>query len=787
MNKTKTSLIALALLLCNLTASAYDFEVDGIYYNILSASDRTVEVTTNEEQTDGGPSSVYKGHVVVPNKVLYNNIEFVVCGIGERAFHASTELLSIILPETIKYIGYEAFCGCRSLKSVILPESLEGIGDSAFYGCSSLSLRLPPDIYIGGNALHGLKVVWFPNPITQGAAVTASGYPFDKSAKWLLVSGTCHMEIPSDTETGFATVNVSYVDYYSYIYMMYGVEGHFIEYSPSLTEAEITTILETGGEVIIDGIIYSITSLGGKFAMEVYGCEPEITTAKIVPTVNYINREFTVTSINESAFSKAKNLKSVTIPNSIGRIGKNVFSSCTSIKDVIVKGTTPPVLLDGCFDAMTQLGATLYVPKGTVDDYKAADVWKGFGTIGEGPCTITYLVDDSIYAIEKVSYWADLNLMEGPTKEGYTFSGWNGAPEKVSDEDITVEGTFTVNRYRLTYLLDSMEYSVDSIAYGTELVQKDSLFKEGYTFSGWSELPDSMPARDVTVEGSFIVNRYRLTYLLDSMEYSVDSIAYGTELVQKDSLFKEGYTFSGWSELPDSMPARDVTVEGSFTVNHYTLLYIIDGEVYATEKVAYGENIMLKEVPSKEGYAFCGWSEVPATMPANDLTVTGTFTPLVYCDTPTISYSNGKLMFECTTDGAECVANIVSDDFLEHVGHEMELTLTYQVNVYAKAEGHVNSEVVTATICWIECDHQSEAHETTAIPATVVLLQSSNGIIIIQGLEKGTSVSVYTVSGMEVASGVAEENVTLTLDTQMTKGEVAIVKMGAKSVKVMMK
>ncbi|MBQ8191757.1 MAG: InlB B-repeat-containing protein, partial [Bacteroidaceae bacterium] len=400
---------------------------------------------------------------------------------------------------------------------------------------------------------------------------------------------------------------------------------------------------------------------------------------------------------------------------------------------------------------------------------------------------LTYLLDSMEYSVDSIAYGTELVQKDSLFKEGYTFSGWSELPDSMPAMDVTVEGSFTVNRYRLTYLLDSMEYSVDSIAYGTELVQKDSLFKEGYTFSGWSELPDSMPARDVTVEGSFTVNRYRLTYLLDSMEYSVDSIAYGTELLQKDSLFKEGYTFSGWSELPDSMPARDVTVEGSFTVNHYTLLYIIDGEVYATEKVAYGENIMLKEVPSKEGYAFCGWSEVPATMPANDLTVTGTFTPLVYCDTPTISYSNGKLMFECTTDGAECVANIVSDDFLEHVGHEMELTLTYQVNVYAKAEGYANSEVVTATICWIECDHQSEAHETTAIPATVVLIQSSNGIISIQGLEEGTSVSVYTISGMEVANGVAEEDVVLILDTDLQKGEVAIVKMGTRTVKVVMK
>lgn len=67
------------------------------------------------------------------------------------------------------------------------------------------------------------------------------------------------------------------------------------------------------------------------------------------------------------------------------------------------------------------------------------------------------------------------------------------------------------------------------------------------------------------------------------------------------------------------------------------------------------------------------------------------------------------------------------------------------------------------------------------------LIQSSNGIITIEGLEKGTSVSVYTVSGMEVASGVAESGSTLTLHTGLAKGEVTIIKMGTKSMKVVMK
>ncbi len=127
--------------------------------------------------------------------------------------------------------------------------------------------------------------------------------------------------------------------------------------------------------------------------------------------------------------------------------------------------------------------------------------------------------------------------------------------------------TLVKGRFKLTYMVDGAEYSVDSIAYGTELVQKEALTKEGHTFSGWSEIPATMPAQDVTVEGTFTVNNYRLVYLLDGAEYSVDSIAYGTELVQKEALIKEGHTFSGWSKIPETMPAHDVTVTGSFEVD----------------------------------------------------------------------------------------------------------------------------------------------------------------------------------------------------------------------------
>ena len=181
------------------------------------------------------------------------------------------------------------------------------------------------------------------------------------------------------------------------------------------------------------------------------------------------------------------------------------------------------------------------------------------------------------------------------------------------------------NTYRIAFVVDGNLMSEYSLLWGSEVTIPEIPTKEGHTFSGWSDIPTTMPAEDVAVEGTFTVNRYRLVYLLDGVEYSVDSIAYGTELVQKDALAKEGYTFSGWSELPATMPAEDVTVEGTFTVNRYTIIYKVDGEVYATEEIAYGEVIVLKEEPVKEGYIFGGWSDVPETMPAKNIEVTGHF------------------------------------------------------------------------------------------------------------------------------------------------------------------
>ena len=239
---------------------------------------------------------------------------------------------------------------------------------------------------------------------------------------------------------------------------------------------------------------------------------------------------------------------------------------------------------------------------------------------------LVYMVDGVEYKREVISFGDPISLITEPTKEGHTFSGWSEAPETMPLHDVTVTGTFTANSYTLTYILEGETYKTETVVFGTAITAPEVPTKEGHTFSGWSEVPETMPAQDVTVTGSYTINSYTLLYMVDGAEYKKVVLEYGTGIVAEAEPTKEGHTFNGWSEVPETMPAQDVTVEGSFTVNRYKVTYVVDGEEYATDSIAYGEAVILKEDPVKEGYTFSGWSEVPETMPAQDVTVEGSFT-----------------------------------------------------------------------------------------------------------------------------------------------------------------
>ena len=211
-----------------------------------------------------------------------------------------------------------------------------------------------------------------------------------------------------------------------------------------------------------------------------------------------------------------------------------------------------------------------------------------------------------------------------PSKEGYTFSGWSEIPAIMPAYDITVTGSFSVNTYTLTYYCEGEVLATDEIEFGSYIQPIDAPDKEGHTFQYWDGLPANMPAYDVQVYAVYAINSYLITYLIDGDVFYEQTLYFGSTVFAPDAPSKEGHSFNGWENLPETMPAHDVTTNGIYEANIYKVTYIVDGEVIAVAEVEYGATI-IPPVSQKDGYDIV-WGFHPTTMPAYDITIYGNYT-----------------------------------------------------------------------------------------------------------------------------------------------------------------
>ena len=157
------------------------------------------------------------------------------------------------------------------------------------------------------------------------------------------------------------------------------------------------------------------------------------------------------------------------------------------------------------------------------------------------------------------------------------------------------------------------------------------------------------------------------------------------------------------------------------------------------------------------------------------------------CTMPIISYNNGKLSFSCDTEGAVFHSTITDNDITSYSTNEISLSATYNISVYATAEGYGKSDIATATLCWIDVEPKSEglSNNVAQVRANAVLIQSDNGRVTVSGLDYGTNIVIYSVSGHLIGSTKVQGNKT-SIITNLKRGDIAIVKIGDKSVKVVM-
>jgi len=158
------------------------------------------------------------------------------------------------------------------------------------------------------------------------------------------------------------------------------------------------------------------------------------------------------------------------------------------------------------------------------------------------------------------------------------------------------------------------------------------------------------------------------------------------------------------------------------------------------------------------------------------------------CTTPTINYSKGQLIFNCETEGTTCYYSIYDEDIKAGTGNEVQLGVTYTISVYAAKEGYINSEPATATLCWIDAEPKKEGITggIANVQAHAVMIQCNGGVLTIQGADDGTPVSVYNVSGIQEGAATIS-NGSAVISTNIPSGSIAIVKIGQKSVKVVIK
>ena len=258
--------------------------------------------------------------------------------------------------------------------------------------------------------------------------------------------------------------------------------------------------------------------------------------------------------------------------------------------------------------------------------------------------TVTFVSDGQTLSSETVRHGEKAAAPADPVKTGYTFLGWDKAFDHVTD-NLTVKALWTVNQYTITFDTDGgSEVAAITADYGAAVTAPADPTKTGYTFAGWDvAVPATMPAEDMTITAKWTVNQYTITFDTDGgTAVAAITADYGTAVTAPADPVKTGYTFAGWDvAVPATMPAEDMTITAQWTVNQYTITFDTDGgSEVAAITADYGTAVTAPADPVKTGYTFAGWDvEIPATMPAEDMTITAQWTINQY--NVTVSAENG--------------------------------------------------------------------------------------------------------------------------------------------------
>lgn len=661
-----------------------------------------------------------------------------VTSIEEGVFWGCSGLTSITLPNSVTSIGDAAFVSCSSLISIAIPEGVTSIGESAFNSCSSLtSITLPEGVTNINNMTFyrcsGLTSIVIPNSITSIGSDVFYECSNLTRAEFGSIESLCRIKYIALNSNplyyakhlyinGSKVTNVTIPESVTSIcnYAFAGCSDLMSVSIPnSVTTIGYQAFYQCSGLTSI-AIPNSVTTIGNQAFYQCSG----LTTVTIGNGLTTISESVfekcsgmetlklpdNLQIIKKAAFKGCNSLKEVSIPSSVEFIYQEAFANCNALESIKAQPNTPPFLYDNSF---SNFSVPLRVPKGCKEAYQSAQGWKNFTTI------------------------------------------------------------IDADKYKLTYVVDGEEYKNYEIDYGTTITPEATPMKEGYTFSGWSEIPATMPAHDVIVTGSFTINKYKFIYQVDGEVYKSYELDYGTNITPETVPTKEGYTFSGWSEIPETMPAHDVTVTGTFSINSYKLTYMIDDNVYKETVYEYGAPITPEPQPEGDYTAF-KWIDVPQTMPAHNVVVYASY----IIELTIIDAEQGRTKLRCEAGKSYTLQFEPSDRWHIHsvtyCGTDVTDLLT-EDNVFTTPAITQNAELYITY-----SDVATRVKSVTPQSNFRVLVKEQS--IVVQGAEVGTPIQVFDLNGRQITSTKAGDGETRV--NVNTNEHVLLIKVGDQVVKV---
>lgn len=724
-------------------------------------------------------------------------------------------------------IPIQAFRRCWELTSIAIPSSVNIIGRDAFEECENLERVIIPDIAAWCNITFAND---YANPLSGGHYIYTFAEEYDGEYDEEEVTEDGLVEVKEIViPFGITKINdYTFIDAYSLesVTIPWGVTaiGDHAFYMNSLKSLTIPGSVTTIGYRAFDNC--NITSLTIPSSVTTIG-DLAFASNNMMASLTIENG---VVSIGKSAFFLCRSLTSVTIPESVTSIGESAFSGCSALTSIeVAAGNTNYDSRDNC-NAIIETSSNILVA-GCVNTVVPNGITSiGYGAFAHSKLT-TLRLPSSVTSIGSYAYaYCDgltaITIPDNVTTLGdYAFGYCKNLTLAIIPKGVTYIGQMAFFQcsnlgYVVSRIQSPFAFGLDAFRDIPEscvlIVPKGT--RDAYLRAGWTE---EVFGGGVVEEGDspFIFFADAEVRAVCAAHFdgdgdgmlTFDEVAAVTDLGRafkdntkitsfKELLYFTNVTQIGQSEFSGCVNLKSIVIPSSIT---QVAQYAFSGCTSLTDVWCLSD-----DVPDASLTAFNGVPLENATLyvPAasyNDyrksepwsrfgtiMTLDGTIPEVKKCATPTISYAGGMLKFDCETEDVRFHYSIQDPDITSGISSEVALTVTYSISVYATRDGYDDSDIAYATLCWIDAEPYTEGltdeDGVTEMKAVPVLIQSVGGIITVKGATEGTPISIYGVDGKKYGFAISEKDST-TIATALQPSSIAIVKIGDKGVKVLVK